>query len=337
MTTDAMLKDSWLAASIMAKRGMAKGQAGRRHELTIEKQGAFQYVYGPYAKPVMTVEAGDIVVVETEDAFGGVITSEQDSPTAKLKFPFLNPQCGPIAVSGVEKGDCLAIYIHAVETRGAQPAGTTCIIPEFGGLVGTASTALLNPPLPERVRKMHVDPGGVRWSDKITLPYQPFIGTIGVSPEIEAISSLQPDYHGGNMDLPDVAPGSVLYFPVHVAGGSMFVGDCHAAQGDGELSGVAIEQRATVTLQVDVIKNWSFAWPRLETDAFIMTIGSARPMEDAARIAYRELVRWMSADYGFDEIDAYMLLSQAGRMRLGNMVDPKYTMGASILKKYLVA
>jgi acetamidase/formamidase len=224
-----------------------------------------------------------------------------------------------------------------VETRGAQPAGTTCIIPEFGGLVGTAATAMLNPPLPERVRKVHVDKNGVRWNDKITLPYQPFIGTIGISPEIEAISSLQPDYHGGNMDLPDVAPGAILYFPVHVEGGLLYVGDCHAAQGDGELSGVAIEQRATVTFQIDVIKNWTFAWPRLETENFLMTIGSARPLEDAARIAYRELVRWMSADYGFDEIDAYMLLSQAGRMRLGNMVDPKYTMGASILKKYLVS
>jgi len=187
------------------------------------------------------------------------------------------------------------------------------------------------------VRTMHVDKDGVRWSEKIVLPYEPFIGTIGVSPEIEAISSLQPDYHGGNMDLPDVAPGAILYFPVHTEGALLFVGDCHATQGDGELSGVAVEQRATVTLHVDVIKNWSFAWPRLETSDFIMTIGSARPMEDAARIAYRELVRWMSADYGFDEIDAYMFLSQAGRMRLGNMVDPKYTMGASVLKKYLIA
>ncbi len=139
------------------------------------------------------------------------------------------------------------------------------------------------------------------------------------------------------MDLPDVAPGAILYFPVHVKGGLLYVGDCHATQGDGELSGVAIEQRATVTLQIDVIKGWNFAWPRLETENFLMTIGSARPLEDAARIAYRELVRWMSADYGFDEIDAYMLLSQAGRIRLGNMVDPKYTMGASVLKKYLVS
>lgn len=332
-----MTDGHWISSSIMAKRGLAAGKSGKRHSLSIEAQGDFHYVYGPYAKPTLKIDPGELVVVETEDAFGGVITSEKDSPTAKLNFPFLNPQCGPIAVNGVEKGDCLAIYIHAVETRGEQPAGTTCIMPEFGGLVSTASTAMLNPALPERVRKMHVDKNGVRWNDKITLPYEPFIGTIGVSPEIEAISSLQPDYHGGNMDLPDVAPGSVIYFPVHTKGGLLYVGDCHATQGDGELSGVAIEQRATVTLQIDVIKDWRFAWPRLETRDFIMTIGSARPLEDAARIAYRELVRWMSTEYGFDEIDAYMLLSQAGRMRLGNMVDPKYTMGASILKKYLVA
>src|ERR1700692_1255039 len=163
-----MSNDPWLKNSIMAKRGLAKGEAGKRHELSIEAQGAFHYVYGPYAKPVLTINPGDVVVVETEDAFGGVITSEKDSPTAKLVFPFLHPQCGPVAVSGVEKGDCLAVHIHAVAKRGAQPAGTTCIIPEFGGLVGTASTALLNPPLPERVKKLHVDRNGVRWSDKIT-------------------------------------------------------------------------------------------------------------------------------------------------------------------------
>ena len=331
-----MTEASWLETSIMAKRGLAGGRLGKRHGLDIAAQGEFQYVYGRYAAPKLTIDPGDLVVVETEDAFGGTIQSEQDRPTEKLKFPYLNPQSGPIAVRGAAKGDCLAVHIHAVETRGAQPAGKTCIIPEFGGLVGTASTALLNKPLPEHVRTMHVDKDGVRWSEKVVLPYEPFIGTIGVSPEIEAISSLQPDYHGGNMDLPDVAPGAILYFPVHTEGALLFVGDCHATQGDGELSGVAVEQRATVTLHVDVIKNWSFAWPRLETSDFIMTIGSARPMEDAARIAYRELVRWMSADYGFDEIDAYMFLSQAGRMRLGNMVDPKYTMGASVLKKYLI-
>jgi acetamidase/formamidase len=95
-----MTGDLWLSTSIMAKRGLAKGQAGKRHELSIAAQGDFHYVYGPYAKPVLTIDPGDVVVVETEDAFGGVITSEKDSPTAKLKFPFLNPQCGPVAVGG---------------------------------------------------------------------------------------------------------------------------------------------------------------------------------------------------------------------------------------------
>ena len=118
-----MTDDPWLKTSIMAKRGLAKGETKKRHELTIAGQGSFHYVYGPYAKPVLTIDPGDVVAVETEDAFGGVITSEQDSPTAKLKFPFLNPQCGPIAVNGIDKGDCLAVHIQAVETRGAQPAG----------------------------------------------------------------------------------------------------------------------------------------------------------------------------------------------------------------------
>lgn len=331
------MPSSWTGSSIMAARAVARGKPGKRHELTEARQGGFHFVYGPYANPVLEIDPGDVVAVETLDAFSGAIETERDKPSEKLVFPFLNPQSGPVAVRGAEKGDCLAVHILGVETRGAQPAGTTCLVPEFGGLVGTGATALLNAPLPERVRKMRIDEQGVHWSDRIVLPYEPFIGTIGVSPEIEAIASVQPDYHGGNMDLPDVRPGSIIYLPVHTAGGMLYVGDAHATQGDGELSGVAVEQAATVTLQVDLIKGWSFAWPRLETEDFIMTIGSARPMEDAARIAYRELVRWMAADHGFDELDAYMFLSQAGRVRLGNMVDPKYTIGASVLKRYLRA
>lgn len=330
-----MSKPAWISGSIMEMRGSARGKSGAHHALSEGRQGKFHYVYGPYAKPVLEIEPGDSVSVETQDAFGGALKSEQDKPSQKLKFPYLNPQSGPIFVQGAQKGDCLAVHIQAVETRGDQPAGTTCLVPEFGGLVATSSTAMLHPALPERVKKMRIDAAGVHWNDRIVLPYEPFIGTIGVSPEIEAISSLQPDYHGGNMDLPDIGPGAILYLPVHTEGALLYLGDCHAAQGDGELCGVAVEQAATVTARVDLIKGWSFAGPRLETETFIMTIGSARPLEDAARIAYRELIRWLVADYGFEELDAYMFLTQAGRIRLGNMVDPKYTVGASILKKYL--
>jgi amidase len=326
---------SWLEGSYMARKGVAKGKPGATYDLNEAKQGKYHYVYGPYPDPVLRIKPGDIVVAETHDAFEGKIKSESDKPSELLNVPFLNPQCGPIAVEGAEKGDALAVYIHSIKPRGTQPIGTTALITEFGGLVATGSTALLNPPLPERVKKMEVTEQGIVFNKKITLPYEPFIGTLGVSPEIEAVTSLQPDYWGGNMDLPDVAPGSVVYFPVHHKDAYLYLGDCHATQGDGELCGVAVEMPSTTTVQVDLIKGWTIAWPRLENERFIMTIGSTRPMEDAARIAYRELIRWLVADYGFDEVEAYFLLTQAGRVRLGNMVDPKYTLGASLLKSYL--
>jgi amidase len=326
---------SWIAESYMAKRGVAKGKPGATHQLTEAKQRKYHYVYGPYADPVLRIEPGDVVVAETKDAFEGKIKKESDSPTALLNVPFLNPQCGPIAIGGAEKGDVLAVYIHSIKPRGPQPVGTTALIPEFGGLVGTTHTAVLNEPLPERVKKMDVTENGIKFNSRITLPYEPFIGTLGVSPEIEAVTSLQPDYWGGNMDLPDVAPGAIVYFPVHHKDAYLYLGDCHATQGDGELCGVAVEIASTTTVQVDLIKNWPIAWPRLENERFIMAIGSTRPMEDAARIAYRELINWLVSDYKWDKYEAYLFLTQAGRVRLGNMVDPKYTLGASILKSYL--
>jgi acetamidase/formamidase len=327
---------SWIDTSYMARNGVANGKTGASHHLTEAKQGRYHYVYGPYAEPVLKIRPGDIVIAETQDAFEGKIKKETDSLAALLNVPFLNPQCGPIAVEDAEKGDVLAVYIHSIKPRGPQPVGTTALIPEFGGLVGTTHTAVLNDPLPERVKKMHVTEQGIEFNSRITLPYEPFIGTLGVSPEIEAVTSLQPDYWGGNMDLPDVAPGAIVYFPVHHKDAYLYLGDCHATQGDGELCGVAVEIASTTTIQVDLIKNWSIAWPRLENERLIMTIGSTRPMEDAARIAYRELIHWLVEDFGWDKYEAYFFLTQAGRVRLGNMVDPKYTLGASILKRYLV-
>ena len=229
-------------------------------------QGKYHYTYGPFAKPALTVDPGAVVSCETHDAFEGAIKLATDKPSEKLNFPFLNPQNGPIFVNGAEKGDCLAVYIKSIVPRGPQPVGTTALIPEFGGLVGTTATALLNKPLPEYVKKIEVTvEGGVKWSDKITLPYEPFIGTIGTAPEIEAISSLVPDYYGGNMDLPDVAPDSVIYLPVNAPGALLYLGDCHAIQGDGELCGVALEHPTVTTVQIDLIKGWTIAWPRLET------------------------------------------------------------------------
>jgi amidase len=326
---------SWLQSTYMVRKGVAQGNKGRTHKLDKKVQGEYHYVYGPYAKPVLHIAPGDVVIAETEDAFGGAIKTTKDMPSQKLNMPFVNPQCGPIAVKGAKRGDVLAVHIQSIKPRGPQPVGTSALIPEFGGLVSNSGTPMLNAPLPEQVMKYEVTTKGVKFNKNIMLPYEPFIGTLGVSPQIEAVSSLQPDYWGGNMDLPDVAPGAVVYFPVLHDEAFLFLGDCHGRQGDGELCGVAVEIPSTTKIQVDLIKKWSIQWPRLENKDFIMTIGSARPMEDAARIAYRELTRWLASDYGFDELEAYFLLTQAGKIRVGNMVDPKYTLGASILKKYV--
>lgn len=328
-------QDGWIETTVMGRLGLAKGKPGARHLLSEAAQGTYHYVYGPFAEPVLTIQPGDVLDVETLDAFGGAVKSEADLPSKVLTMPFVNPQNGPIAVEGAQVGDTVAVHILDIAPRGPQPAGTTALIPEFGGLTGTATTAMLNAPLPERVKKMEVTRDGVVFSDRVTLPYEPFIGTLGVSPFMEAVSSLQPDYWGGNMDLPDVAPGAVVYFPVLHDGALVYLGDCHGRQGDGELCGVAVEMAATATVQIDLIKGWSIPGVRLETETMIMSVGSARPMEDAARMAYRDLIRWLVADYGYEESEAYFLCTQAGRVRLGNMVDPKYSMGAGILKAHI--
>jgi acetamidase/formamidase len=325
----------WIKHSIMSVRGEGRKRQAADHDLTEARQGKYHYTMGPYSEPVLHIKAGDRVVVETRDAFEGKIKSETDLPTKTLQMPFLNPQNGPIMVEGAEKGDAIAVSIESMVPRGPNPRGTCCMIPEFGALTGTYYTATLNDPLPEVVRKINLDEQWVYWSDRVTLPYRPHIGTLSCSPEIDSINSLTPDNHGGNMDLPDMGPGSITYLPVRSPGGRLFIGDAHACQGDGEVCGVAVEYPTVTTIRVDLIKGWEIEWPRLEKEDFIMTIGSTRPLEDAARIAYRELVRWMAKDYGFDKWDAYMMLSQCGMVRLGNFVDPKYTVGAAIRKKYL--
>jgi acetamidase/formamidase len=135
------------------------------------------------------------------------------------------------------------------------------------------------------------------------------------------------------MDVPDTKPGNIVYLPVRVPGALFFTGDCHAGQGDGELCGVALEITAKVTVTLDLIKHKSIAWPRIESPDELMVVGSARPMEDAARIAYAELVVWLE-ELGWDRWEVYEALTQIGRLTVGNMVDTYYSLVAKIEKRY---
>ena len=299
----------------------------------IRQPGDYCYTYSPFYTPIAEVDDGETVVVHTLDAFENKLNTPADKASELCNYPFVNPQTGPIFVRGAEPGDTLAVEIHAIEPD--REYAVTSLIPGFGGLTGTDKIAMLNDPLPEETRVLPIRDGHVVFSDSILIPYEPFMGTMGVAPQIEAINCLTPNNYGGNMDCLETCPGHEILFPVFIEGAHFFTGDCHAAQGDGELTGVACEIPARATLSFRVIKGQSIGWPRIISDDFIMVAGSARPLDDAVRIASVELIAWMVAEYGFDQWDAYHLLGQVGRLRIGNMVDPNYTVVAKMPRRYL--
>ncbi len=288
----------------------------------------------PFNKPIATVKPGEEVEIETWDAFGGCVKEGQTRIQATekgIKVP-VNPITGPIFVEGAEPRDSLTVEILGIDLPNT---GATTISPGFGSLEGW-----LNLMIP-RTKISKIKAGKVLYKTDdgrvIEIPADPFIGTIGNSPVYEAINTLTPGPHGGNMDCPDIRPGNTLILPVNQPGALFGLGDVHAVQGDGEVGGSAIEIPALVRLRFGLRKSNPIAWPRVESPEEIMTVCSAKPLEDAARLAYRELVNWMVADYGWDRDDAYMFLSVAAKSRIAQIVDPLYTVVAKMPKKYLKA
>lgn len=290
--------------------------------------------------PIMTVEPGELLELFTEDALGGNVRSVTDIPSEKAKLPYINPQTGPFFVNGAEPGDTLAI--HLLEIRPARNWGVSTISPLFGALVGTRQTANLQENLPERVWIYDVDSEASQVifraldSDFSTaLPLAPFLGTIGVAPPpFEVRSALVPDTFGGNMDSHEVRAGTTIYLGVNVPGALFSIGDGHYAMGDGEICGVAVEGATHTLLTVDLLKQTACPWPRLENHDEIMVAGSARPLEDAVRIAHTQLIYWVM-ESGLSLTDSYQLVSQAATTRIGNVVDPNYTVVAKIPKRSL--
>ena len=300
---------------------------------TIRQQDNHPTTLSQHHTPLAIIQPGRKITVHTLDAFANQLSPEQPDLSRIAQRPHINPVTGPILIENAQPGDALHIHIHDIQPD--RDYAVTALVPKFGGLTTTHQTALLHDPLPPSVRFMPINNNRVHFSDTIALPYQPMIGTIGTAPPLEAISSLVPDHFGGNLDCTDVCPGNILILPVLVPGACLFLGDAHATQGDGEVSGVAAEMPARITLTVNLHKNAAPTWPRIQSPTQLITIGAARPLEDAARIAWCELIHWMTADYNFNPLDAYQLLGQVGRMKVGNMVDPNYTMLASIDRQYL--
>jgi len=300
---------------------------------TIEQKDDYSYVFGRYREPVARVEPGEEVVLLTEDAYSGFLRSEEDNleeVNNKRRGP--NPQTGPVYIEGAKAGDTLKVHILNIEA--ARDWSVSCVHKDFGGLTPNKLTRMIDMALNDKIYIYRFDKDGwMSHGDFLRFPWKPFMGTIATAPVMEAVSTLTPFENGGNMDCPDVKPGNIVYLPVSVDGAYFFTGDCHANQGEGELCGTALEISAKVKLKFEILKGKQISWPRIESPNEYMVVGSARPMEDAARIAYAELIEWM-VEFGWDRIDAYQALTQAGKLYCANMVDTNYSMVAKVSKAF---
>ncbi|MGI5238771.1 acetamidase/formamidase family protein [Dactylosporangium sp. CA-139066] len=291
------------------------------------------YTFGG-AEAVALIQPGQILRTTTEDCFSGAVLTVDDLPSKVCQR--FNPVTGPFHVAGAEPGDTLALHFTAITP--ARDWGMSATFPHFGALTSTHTTPTLQPPLPERVWKYDIDRqvGMLRYAARrsdftVDLPLDPMLGTVGVAPSGgEVRTSIVPDTHGGNLDTPELRPGTTLYLGVNVPGALFALGDGHARQGQGEVCGVAVECAMRVTVAVDLIKDVPTPWPRIETDHQLISIGAARPLEDAFRISQHDLVTWVADLTGLDLLDTYQLVSQAGRAAPGNVCDPNYTMHAAI-------
>jgi acetamidase/formamidase len=306
-----------------------------RYHATID---TVKYVYG-VAPSVATLKPGNILEANSLDCFGNALQKPGDS-FSLVKGD--NPLTGPFYIDGAEPGDTLVVHVLDLQVDGKQGVGT--FSPGFGAANATHYTPVLETkPLPEKIWFYPIDAEkntatfqALDSNYKVSFPLHPFLGCIGVAPANgEARSSIVPAEFGGNMDAPEASAGNTLYLPVNVPGALLYFGDAHAAQGDGEVAGTGIEVPLRVRLQAGLLKGKRLNWPRFENDEEIMAVGVYRPLDDALRIAFTQLVDWIHTDYGLSEYDAYELLSKVAAIHLTEMVDPNYVVIAKINKKFL--
>jgi acetamidase/formamidase len=282
--------------------------------------------------PVVTVAPGDTVELDLMDASGGQIGPDDDATAlARLDFAAVNPCTGPVRVDGAEPGDDLVVTILDISTAAW---GWTANIPGFG---------LLADDFPEpHLRVSPVHNGVVTFASGLEIPKRAMIGTIGVAPASPGQTPLLvPTDAGGNMDVAQLGIGSELHLPVAVPGALLSAGDTHAVQGDGEVCGTGVETPATVVLRLDVRRGAATASPWYThrapalSDEWAATTGIGPDLFAAARTATRRAVD-LVAGRGFDPLDAYLLLSLVGDLRVSEIVDsPNWVVSLHVPTHYL--
>jgi len=299
---------------------------------TITKEGNLKYALSSTDACIEQISPDELIRIECEiNCNAGVITSTKSGVSPEnVKLPFVNPATGPLYVAGALPGQMLAVRIDAMEL---DEIGYTALWPGMGMFPDWVRQKEFG----IQTRAMEVRDGFVHWSAERKLPIQPMVGVLGVAPVHGAVLTVDNGVHGGNLDVQEIGPGSTVMFAVHQEGAGLYVGDCHALQGDGECVGMgATEVGARVTFSVELReKPARMTWPRIETETHIATIGCARPLEDAMRIAFEQMVWWLADEHGFSEAEAYLYLGQIAEARCTQMVNPKYTYICKVAKRHL--
>lgn len=290
------------------------------------------FVFDPGLAPIGSVRPGETFVVETRDSLCGYVKSRadliDDLDALLARLGGANPVTGPLHVEGCRAGDCIAVSILDIAAAPRTGTGWTAVIPGWGGLAEDMERSIQDPLVPRTVicpiadGRARLDVDGHR----VTIPVAPFVGTVGVAPRRERRVTLSqsPEYLG-DVDIRSLGVGSTVVLRANVDGALLSLGDVHAAQGDGEITGVAIEVEADVTLRVDVLpaeRAHYGSLPVLETADRIGVIAGlgGMPLTACVRAAYADLVRRLQRERGWSREGACVLLGQAGRIEVGNMM-----------------
>jgi amidase len=274
-------------------------------------------------RPAYRVADGETVLVETGDCFSGLARSESDL-FEDIAMGDVNPATGPISVEGMRAGDVLCVEVKRIK---CGKRGVVMCSPELGILSSEV----------RRSRTRIVTIRGTRavFSKDLEILLRPHIGVVGVSPRKGEFPTFHPGDHGGNLDTVEVRERSKLYLPTFVDGAMVALGDVHAAMGDGEVCGTGIEVPAEVTVRLSKAHEVSFARPMIETPTEWISYAAAKTLDQAAKLATQDMVRFISHSRGCDFEEAYMLASVAADLKISQVVDPLMAARMSISKMYL--
>jgi acetamidase/formamidase len=284
------------------------------------------YEFSRHLQPRVSIEPGETIMVESEDALSGQIRSAGDLRDKSL-VPYSNPLAGPIYVAGAEPGDALAVRIDDIRPRDGQCATYTGHPRQLSEWLGTD--------VPHGAHVCPIRDGRIHFSDTISIDFRPMLGCLGTATDWGVPSTWPAGPHGGNMDLVEVCPGNTVYLPVYVPGGLLYLGDAHAAMGHGELSATGLEMAAWSIVTIDLVKSARLAGPRIQSPHEIMAVATGTPMERSIAEAYARLILWMEECYGWNRWSAYDLLTHVGQISVGYYAAG--TVAAKVALRYVEA